>query len=50
MLKIKKNIDDKMPIEDATPAIINSAKLLFKITGTGASLGIFPSNGNALTM
>ena len=45
MLKIKNNIDDKMPIEDAIPVIITSAKLLVKITGTGASFGTFPSVG-----
>ena len=39
MLKTKKNIDDKMPTEAATPAIIRSANVLFRITGTGASLG-----------
>ena len=48
MLKIKKNIADKMPIEDTTPAIIYSAKLLVKITGTGASLGTSPSIGNCI--
>ena len=28
-----------MPIEDTTPAIIHSAKLLDRMTGIGASLG-----------
>ena len=46
MLKIKNSMDDKIPIEDDTPTIINSAKLLVRVTGTGASLGTLPSIGN----
>lgn len=48
MLKTKKNIVDIIPTEDTTPAIIYSAKLLVKITGTGASLGTSPSIGNCI--
>ena len=34
-----------MPIEDITPAIIHSAKVLVRTTGIGASLGMSsPSN------
>ena len=39
MLKVKKNVVDKTPIEDATPVITRSTKLLVTTTGTGASLG-----------
>ena len=39
MLKVKKNAVDKIPIEDATPFITPSTKLLVRTTGTGASLG-----------
>ena len=42
MLKMRKNNVDRIPIEDATPAIIRSTKLLVITTGTGASLGIWP--------
>ena len=49
MLKIKNSMDDKIPIEDDTPTIINSAKLLVRVTGTGASLGTLPSIGNTST-
>ena len=31
-----------MPIEDTTPAITDSAKVLITTTGTGASLGTSP--------
>ena len=45
-MKTKKNIDDKMPTEDAIPAIIHSAKLLARtiVTCTGVSLGTLPPN------
>ena len=43
-MKTKKKIDDNIPTEDTTPAIINSAKLLVRTTGTGASLGVYPPN------
>ena len=33
-----------MPIEDTTPAIICSAKVLDRTTGTGASLGTSSPN------
>ena len=42
MLKAKKNVVDKIPIEEATPVITRSAKLLVRTTGTGASLGKCP--------
>ena len=42
MLKMKKNIADNIPIEDTTPAITHSAKLLVITDGIGASLGILP--------
>ena len=29
-------------MEDATPAIMDSAKVLLRIIGTGASIGIWP--------
>lgn len=38
-LKIKKNSADKIPIEDTTPAITHSAKVLVRTTGAGASFG-----------
>ena len=41
---MKKNIADKIPIEDTTPAIMHSAKVLVRTTGTGASLGTSPPN------
>jgi len=36
---MKKNTVDKIPIEDTTPTIIYSGKVLFRTTGVGASLG-----------
>ena len=39
MLKMKKTIVDKMPIEDTTKAITLSGNVLTSTTGTGASLG-----------
>ena len=36
---MKKNIADNIPIEDTTPAITHSAKLLVITDGIGASLG-----------
>ena len=44
MLKTKKNIDDKIPTDTTTPAIIHSAKLLVTTSGVGASLGTLPPN------
>jgi len=43
MLKARKNIVDNIPIEDTTPAITYSAKLLVMTTGVGLSVGLIPS-------
>ena len=39
---MKKEIVDNIPIEDTTPVIINSTKLLSLTIGTGESLGTSP--------
>ena len=44
MLKTKKKIDDKIPTDATTPAIIHSVKLLARTIGIGASLGTLPPN------
>jgi len=42
MLNKKKKIADNIPMEDTTPAIINSTKLLSLTIGIGESLGLYP--------
>jgi len=39
MLKTRKTIADNIPIEDTTPVITHSVKLLVMTVGMGASLG-----------